>query len=1110
MSQIYEIKPNIKPERAKLLKELTEKLNEALEPKRTDSEEEKFVKPEDLIEIGSLLWEASGLDENELLRTIEDARDSSVPVRIIITGNKHQHLPWELLYCDNPLLGFLTRQPWIVLARRVSGKGKQQPQHLGRPLRLLLFISSPEGIDPEKMRLDYEKEEEALFTALDDPWSKGEIDIDIAEDGCLSTLKEKLKEKQYHAVILSMHGGMTKSKAGDDEYGLLFEDEDDWHESNVAGSDLASMLENLPAGHIPGLIVLSACRSALIEPDVGKAINSVAFELHKKGCERVLGMRLSVKDIFASAFTAELFQLLARGTDTLGRAVTQARIEAQRGKWLPMETPIGKGKELTDIFGQWTLPVLLDRTADGPLIDKNEKLVDKGERVELDDTIPGDQKIAIVSRANFIGRRRVIRRHLKPFLDGRDRCLMFTGPGGVGKSTTAGFFVRRFLDKHSDAWLLGFEAPFNLSSIETNLTNTIENNKFLSSEYAAERQKPGFTDDLDSKLKLFAKEGRHCCFVLDNLESIQDDKTLELDPDDEESAWFLKTVCNLQDHAHVILTGRYTIKGISELQLTHCELHDAPYSDILHRLRRLKVSGMLDSEQKLWMYKTLGGNHRAIEWTACLLAEKDVDSDQLRKAIEDTSVPTNTPKGAVEAVLAGMRQNLLLSTLRKNLTPEQDRLLRAACLYRVPVNYDGLHLLDMDSVDHDANRQRLLDYKVILTSYDERIDMNHFFVPPIVRELLKGDVFDETEFKVLNTVAGKYHKFQGEHVSRYYYDYIEAIFHFRLAGGHESADALAKNVAGFYYNRSYFKMVNEMCEEIVNRKAPPPPWWALNRYGLCQLTMGNPQEALKTFERALPLSLTKEDRSTTLHNIGYIHKASGEYDKSLELYKQSLKINQEIGDRKGEGATLNNIGEIHRARGEYDDALKLYQQNIIIFREIGDRMYESGTLNNISLIYQARGEWDKALACSAKALKIMQEIGDRRGENATLNNIGEIHRVRGEYAEALKFFQQSLKIGQEIGDRAGMIPTLHNMALIAEQNNDMKSAIKMWYEALNIALEINDAQGIFLVASALGVRAAYMGAKEQAKQLLTMALTAGRRAGFPGTGEIEEELRKLE
>ena len=52
---------------------------------------------------------------------------------------------------------------------------------------------------------------------------------------------------------------------------------------------------------------------------------------------------------------------------------------------------------------------------------------------------------------------------------------------------------------------------------------------------------------------------------------------------------------------------------------------------------------------------------------------------------------------------------------------------------------------------------------------------------------------------------------------------------------------------------------------------PPPPWWALNRYGLCQLYLGFPDSALDAFKRALPVAPTKEDEGTMLNNLSQIY-----------------------------------------------------------------------------------------------------------------------------------------------------------------------------------------------------------------------------------------------
>jgi hypothetical protein len=232
-----------------------------------------------------------------------------------------------------------------------------------RPLRILLFIAAPEDLDPERSRLDFEREEELLFTALDRPLARSEVDIDVAEDGVLTTLLTRLEEQRYHAVILSMHGTPTRNSQGTEEWGLLFEDAHTGRKASVAGSDLAAQLDHLPRGHRPGLMILATCRSARAA-ESAEPLQSVAETLHLMGFERVLGMRLSVLDGAASAFDAELFRRLALGEE-VGRAVTLARQAVAQGMW--WQDPPRRDGSRGDPWVQWSLPVLLDHTQDGPL-----------------------------------------------------------------------------------------------------------------------------------------------------------------------------------------------------------------------------------------------------------------------------------------------------------------------------------------------------------------------------------------------------------------------------------------------------------------------------------------------------------------------------------------------------------------------------------------------------------------------------------------------------------------------------------------------------------------------------------------------------------------------
>jgi hypothetical protein len=155
-------------------------------------------------------------------------------------------------------------------------------------------------------------------------------------------------------------------------------------------------------------------------------------------------------------------------------------------------------------------------------------------------------------------------------------------------------------------------------------------------------------------------------------------------------------------------------------------------------------------------------------------------------------------------VAEAMRQNLLFDRLRQQLTPEQDRLLRAACLYRVPVSADGLLALEVDAGQAETNYQRLVTYALLEQAADPVYQLDYFAIPPVVKELVGRNGGDASEFRTLHQAMGQYHRFQGQHLSKRWSDYIEAIYHFRQVEVHEAADELAERICGFYYRVSNY------------------------------------------------------------------------------------------------------------------------------------------------------------------------------------------------------------------------------------------------------------------------------------------------------------------
>jgi hypothetical protein len=199
------IHPNIPAQDLKILARLAAEFDRKIEQREP-------VLPKEILALGTHLWEAlinsldGGIEKFLALREQAIAESTTVRLNIESGEPEIQALPWELAFHADQRLGFLSRNADFTLVRRVQAPDAHLPELPGLPLKILLFIASPEDLDPEKSRLDFETEENFLFTQLDDAISTGRAEVDVAEDGTLETLQARLETNIYHVVHLSMHG----------------------------------------------------------------------------------------------------------------------------------------------------------------------------------------------------------------------------------------------------------------------------------------------------------------------------------------------------------------------------------------------------------------------------------------------------------------------------------------------------------------------------------------------------------------------------------------------------------------------------------------------------------------------------------------------------------------------------------------------------------------------------------------------------------------------------------------------------------------------------------------------------------------------------------------
>ena len=197
-----------------------------------------------------------------------------------------------------------------------------------------------------------------------------------------------------------------------------------------------------------------------------------------------------------------------------------------------------------------------------------------------------------------------------------------------------------------------------------------------------------------------------------------------------------------------------------------------------------------------------------------------------------------------------------------------------------------------------------------------------------------------------------------------------------------------------------------------------------------------------------------------LNNIGYIYNDQGDIPLALQYYNKSLKLREELEDKKGIALFLNNIGYIYTAQGDIPLALECYHKSLKVYEEMEDKKGMATSFNNIANIYHDQGDSPLALQYYNQSLKAYEEVGNKKGVALALNNIGFIYHYQGDITLALQYYNNSLKIREDIGDKNGAAYCLNNIGAIYKSQGDIPMALQFYHKSLTVHEELRYQNGI--------------------------------------------------
>lgn len=137
-----------------------------------------------------------------------------------------------------------------------------------------------------------------------------------------------------------------------------------------------------------------------------------------------------------------------------------------------------------------------------------------------------------------------------------------------------------------------------------------------------------------------------------------------------------------------------------------------------------------------------------------------------------------------------------------------------------------------------------------------------------------------------------------------------------------------------------------------------------------------------------------------LHNLGELHRRSGNLPKALTYLDQAVQNYLMVGDEIYAARTRLDIGNVYLRQSELARAETVYLEAESVLRSAGDSLYLAGARLNLGIVYTRLGNWDEAEACFKRSLEQWCSRDDQWWQANTLGEMSAMYQARGDWSMA--------------------------------------------------------------------------------------------------------------
>jgi class 3 adenylate cyclase/tetratricopeptide (TPR) repeat protein len=289
--------------------------------------------------------------------------------------------------------------------------------------------------------------------------------------------------------------------------------------------------------------------------------------------------------------------------------------------------------------------------------------------------------------------------------------------------------------------------------------------------------------------------------------------------------------------------------------------------------------------------------------------------------------------------------------------------------------------------------------------------------------------------------------------------------------------------------RENFAAVRALAPETGTRR------WeavALDRLGFSFRQQDQIAAALEHQQAALAISREIHDPVLTghiLNHLGFTYFVAERHQDSIAAHEEARALLAAARDEAGLAESLHGLGDNLLFLGRFGASVEVYVESLRLSDGIGNRSLAGENRYMIAFARQKRGEYAQGQPEAERSVAIHDEIGDVRNSSPALMVAALFATVFGDFGKALDYANRGVSLASQIGAVRTRVFNLISLGWVRGELEDHQGALQVHREAADLA---RHAKGTHLptALAAVVVDAVSLGHLEEAERYLEEARLA--------------------